>query len=631
MSALVALGALLAIAGGHLRVAVISGGAAIATCLLLGTAAMPRALYPPGHDVDPIERVNVAAVLVFSMLPAVVLLLSVARTASATRDRRLAAVRVLGVSTSRTAAVAAVEAGLPTLMGALGGAVVFVALAPLVQNLVAAGPAWFSGPLSVSLGRMVLTVIGVTAVAVLAAALPVARMARRPLRRRSEATRGDVSRWRLLLVLATVGLLGWALLRAPQMTSENLQVPLVTLTAGAIMGALAVAFVTPLVTSWVAGLLTRAGSTAALLAGRAIQTEPAGVARLVSGIAVAVYLVTGASAVLAAYESTPQYRFAVQVMHAGPQTITLLPDTGAPPLTADQRADLARLDGVYAVVADYAGSCDTPGGCPGRVFVGSCADLAQVMTMTGCRDDRAAAVITGDVEDKEPPGWPLNESTNEIVLNASTSPVKVALGEPIVEHSADTQGRWVYPSGVMLFVPERVVVDAGAVPDRYVVVAAGGRDVQERLTARLPAGYSAWLYPEVDYEQVARVRSVVVTLSVLAIAVGLLGLAVATVDRAGEQRRTIARQIALGVPGSILRTSQLLQNLTPLLIAIGLAAVLGRLMVLAFAAVAGWPPLDGSINLAMITTATVLGALLVAISVQPVIQTRVTADLLRRE
>lgn len=158
-------------------------------------------------------------------------------------------------------------------------------------------------------------------------------MARRPLRRRSEAARADLSRWRLLLVLATVGLLGWVLLRAPQMTSENPQVPLVTLTAGAIMGALSIAFVTPLVTTWVAGLLTRAGSTSALLAGRAIQTEPAGVARLVSGIAVAVYLVTGASAVLAAYESTPQYRFAVQVMHAGPQTITLLPDNGAPPLT----------------------------------------------------------------------------------------------------------------------------------------------------------------------------------------------------------------------------------------------------------------------------------------------------------
>lgn len=631
MSVLVALGARLAMAGGHLRVAVISGGAAIATCLLLGTASMPQALYPPGHAVDPIERVNVAAVLVFSMLPAVVLLLSVARTASATRDRRLAAVRVLGVSTSRTAAVAAVEAGLPTLMGALGGAVVFVVLAPLVQNLVAAGPAWFSGPLSVGLGRVVLTVIGVTAIAMLAAALPVARMARRPLRRRSEAARADLSRWRLLLVLATVGLLGWVLLRAPQMTSENPQVPLVTLTAGAIMGALSIAFVTPLVTTWVAGLLTRAGSTSALLAGRAIQTEPAGVARLVSGIAVAVYLVTGASAVLAAYESTPQYRFAVQVMHAGPQTITLLPDNGAPPLTANQRAELAQVDGVHAVVADYAVNCDTPGSCTGRVFVGSCADLAQIMTITGCRDDRAAAVITGDVEDKEPPSEPPNESTNGIVLSTPTAPVKVTLGEPIVEDSADTQRRWVYPSGVTLFVPERVAVDAGAVPDRYVVVADGGREVQDRLTARLPAGYSAWLYPEVDYEQVARVRSVVVTLSVLAIAVGLLGLAVATVDRASEQRRTIARQIALGVPGSILRTSQLLQNLTPLVIAIGLAAVLGRLMVLAFAAVAGWPPLDGSINLAMITTATVLGALLVALSVQPVIQTRVTADLLRRE
>lgn len=139
MSGRVAVGLRLAWAGRGPRTVSVVGGAAVATALLLAAAAIPGAIYPVDTRRDPQELANVWAVLAFSVVPAVVLLKTASRTSAANRDSRLAALRLLGVSVRDTAMISAVESGVLAQVGAVTGLVLFLAAAPVVMALVAAG------------------------------------------------------------------------------------------------------------------------------------------------------------------------------------------------------------------------------------------------------------------------------------------------------------------------------------------------------------------------------------------------------------------------------------------------------------------------------------------------------------
>lgn len=645
MTVLAALGWRLALTGGTRRIVVVLVGNGVATALLLATAAVPTAIYPEGTVVDPAERTSVAAALTFSLLPATVLLLTASRTSAAVRDRRLASFRLLGLSLRRTAILAALENGVLGLAGSVAGLVLFLATAPVVEALVAAGPAWFRAPFTTSPLPATATVLAVTLLTAAIATVSLRRLARDPVAQRSEATRRDPSRWRLaLLAIAVVPM---ALLAALGRTADWLQNTggLALLVIGAMAGAVAIAQVTPLVSAGLAQLLIRSGSTPAVLAGRAIQIEPGGAARLVSGLGVAVYLVLAALAVLSAYESTPQYQYALQTIREGPQPIDIGHQrhgqgSRVAPVTRDEMAAFSMVSGVRTVVPRYEASvedvCGLEQGCFTDVFVGTCAQLAEVMVARGCSDD-AAAVIALENYEGTPGGWDAERGELDTVTRLDVrfeegGPVSdLALGPLIVQDSAATQDQWVYQASYNVFVPQHLADAAGAEPMSAIVVADGGLDVQRAVADAAPPGLVVEPYPLWDYDAVMRVRTLITTLCAMVIGLGLLSLAMTTVDRAVDRRPSVARHIAIGVPPRVLRGAQLLQTLLPLAIAITLATGLGALMVRAWAALAGWPPLADGVQLGLVATASLIGAVLVSLTTLPLIRTRITPDLLRRE
>ncbi|MFS0703953.1 FtsX-like permease family protein [Cellulomonas sp. 179-A 9B4 NHS] len=637
MSALVALGARLVVVGGRLRAGVVVVGTAVATVLLLATAAVPGALHAPGAPVDPVQRANTTAVLTFSLVPAVVLVMTAARTSGAARDRRSAALRLLGLTRARTVAVAAVENGLLGLVGALCGLGVFLLAAPAVDAVVAAGPGWFAAPFTVGPGTALLGVASTALASVGVAAASTVRTTRRPVADRSEATPRRSSPWRLLPAAVAVVALGLVTDRAGSAPWVRSDAGAVVLLVGAVAGAIAIAAVTPLLSTWCAALLVRSRSVTGVLAGRGLQADPAGSGRLVAGVGVAVYLVLAALAVLTSFESTPQYRYALQTIRQGPQPVLVRP---AGEVQQRDVTALSAVPGVRAVVPRYDVAADgwcAPGApCPVEVFVGTCADLGQLMAVSGCRDDRAAALTVAGYEGTEngmPADVPALATADAVdVRFGDDGPlVTVPLGDVAVQDSAATQERWVYPSSYDLFVPRSVADAAGATPTSLTVVADGGLDVRAAVADAAPPDATVLPYPMDDYEAALRVRAVVATLSAAVVAVGLLALGMVAVDRAVERRRAVARYVAVGIPGRALRAAQLAQTLVPLLVAVALAAGLGGLMVRAYAAAAGWPALRDGTQLGLVTAATLAGAVLVSLATLPAVRTRVTADLLRRE
>ena len=127
--AIVGTGLRLARAGGRLRASLVVAGTAVGVLLLLVLVGVTAGLRPEGGMTVEEGRLT-AVVAVAVAVPVAVLIATVVRLSAATRDRRLAALRLLGLSPARTQAATAVEAGALAAVGAVAGAVAFVAARP---------------------------------------------------------------------------------------------------------------------------------------------------------------------------------------------------------------------------------------------------------------------------------------------------------------------------------------------------------------------------------------------------------------------------------------------------------------------------------------------------------------------
>lgn len=662
MTALVGLGLRLARAGGRLRAWSIAVGNAVGVVLLLAAVALPAAIYPdPRERAD--NRVQLLALLLFLMIPGTILLITAGRLSSGVRDRRLAALRMIGVSPSRVRLVAAVENGSLALAGAVAGAGTFAAIARPAGAAIGRGTGWFEAPLQVPVVMAALVVLAVTALSVLVGTAATWERGL-PGAARSESTRRRLSPARLAPLALGLAALVW--LANLDDTSADPVLMAALLLGGGVLTAVGIAQVTPLVTAWASGPLVRSRSIAATLAGRAMQIDAAGASRTVAGLSVAVFLVVAALGTLGAMVNTPQNRYATQVLGDGPQKIMLWagqPGSGAR-LDKDDLASLSAVPGVRGAIPHVAAQVDCGDaarndGCA-QVFVGTCAQLALGYDVSGCDDSHAARIVADDAgfASGEGVGLPASADGAPLALvlvlgvadGARVGRTVPLAADPIAEDVQGTLRTWVYSDGLVAFVPIAAVHDAVGDPEGVDVVADGGTAVQQRVIAWAAArGHTAQLYPVGDLDQVRAVRVVVWTLCGIALGVALLVLALTTADRALERRRNVARQVAIGMPARVLRAGQFLQVLVPLVVAVALALGAGAVLLRAYVHVAGTSTggygtgsrivrglseLHGLIepgSWVALGTVVLAGAALVALSTVPLIRTRISADLLRRE
>ncbi|MCL1872458.1 MAG: FtsX-like permease family protein [Promicromonosporaceae bacterium] len=348
MSALVTLGLRLARAGGPLRAWSVALGNAFGAFLVLLTFALPEALYPdPARRAD--VRVNLVASLLFLVVPAVVLLVTVGRLSSGVRDRRLAALRMIGVTPVRVRVVAAVENGVLAAGGAVAGAVLFLVAAPPVGAAVSRGPGWLKAPLTLPPGTVALVTV---AIVILSVVLGTAATWQRelPTAGRSESTRRAPSPWRLVVLAGGARLL--VVVDRLDSTAAREATLMLLLVVGVLVTAVGIAIMTPLVTGWVAdALLARRPSVGITLAARSMQSDAVGASRVVAGLGVAVFLITGGLGFMGFIAHLPHLRAADLAYGTGPQQIIITASSGGGAVPA------AALDGVANLSFDGRSSC----------------------------------------------------------------------------------------------------------------------------------------------------------------------------------------------------------------------------------------------------------------------------------
>jgi hypothetical protein len=574
------------------------------------------------YKLPPLLWLLLVAGVVTLLIPVLTVLGSAGRVGTLARDRRLAALRLVGAGVQQTRRIAAGEALLGALAGTVLGVAVYAAGRAVVPSMQVYGRSFFASDVRPAWPAAVLIVLLGPLLAVLTALFALRGAVIEPLGvvRQGGRVRRRL-RWRLVPIVAGLLLLGLPTLEREVFGGADTAI----IVAGLAMLLLGV----PLVLPWLVERLIDAfprGSVAYELGMRRLRLDGAAPARLVGGVAVVLAGAIALSGVL----------FAAQQDFGG-RADALRPDT---PATGATNAAL-RLDGAAAGAAERVTTelaavpgartlatvreamvARTPPAPVDRVQIADCAVIRMLAPGAACTD--------GDVF-AEPA-----ENQSELVAGATLQLAGPAGNQP-----------WTLPA-VLRKLPERSLQPGGhdplggqllATPGalrgihpvigvvRVEMVVDSNPDTVERL--RNVAGPYAW-QAAVSGPVVLGVASTERARRFATIRKGLMAGALVTLLLAGasmvvtaleqvmERRRPLAVLAAVGVPRSVLSRSILWQNMLPMAAALPVALatglVLSRLLLrlVGYPAAIDWTTLTvlsaASIALVLVATAFTLPA-----------------------
>jgi len=245
----------------------------------------------PGQGVNANGIDLIMSVVALAILfPLLIFIGTATRLSAARREERFAAMRLAGATPRQISLIAAVESTIAALAGVAAGFGLFFGLRIPLASIPFTGTPFFPSDLSLSLPDVLLVALGVPLAAAVVARLALRRVRISPLGVTRRVTPKAPRAWRVLPLLAGVGVLGFIVVHGrPPTTPEQIQVfvPAILL----IMVGLVTAG--PWLTMAGARLMARrTGRPGALIAARRLADNPKAGFRAVSGLVLALFITT---------------------------------------------------------------------------------------------------------------------------------------------------------------------------------------------------------------------------------------------------------------------------------------------------------------------------------------------------
>lgn len=499
--------------------------------------------------------------LLMILVPAGIFLTVVARLSSATRRRRLAALRLVGASRREVRSIAAIESAVPGVLGALLAVLSFPLTNLALAHSNALGSRYFApdGALSAGLATSVVLAAG------LVSAVVGSGVSWRALGTVSSRA-GERSRrpgWLAVLPF----LAGLAMLATLQLVvggSDRTEPAKVTVAAIA-LALLGLLLAMRPITLWSAKLLERTvRSMPARLGLARLQHEPEGVLRTVNGLLALVMIAAIGQAVLF------DFRESSGVDHAKVQ----LGISGSTLQNATQRAAAARLPAEVSVATVHSLIAAQPTGAAGTpafyaqssgafAVYASCEQVARVTgrPVPGCRDGESYRLY-------DPTGGPeqLGAGLSLPFENAAGGVVRLptpsaALAIPALFDSS------VLPDESVLITGRQV--PAGGWPKsstfNYVLDAHDLEPFEDSLAGISPAAVATVMSSDESVLETYRLNRGSVDLGLtIGYLLAMLTFVISAIDRGWEGRRAVATVSVLGMPRRSLRLAQAVQLGLPL-------------------------------------------------------------------
>ncbi|MDW5597350.1 FtsX-like permease family protein [Conexibacter stalactiti] len=571
---------------------------------------------------DPVMQLLAVVVLTALLLPVAVFVATAARFGGEARDRRLAALRLLGADMAMARRIAAGEALVSALLGLLLGALLFLGVRRLAGEVTLFGLSVYPGDVTPSAGLALAVALGVPTAAVLLTLAALRGVVVDPLGavRRARPRRRRVW-WRLALPLLGVLLLLPLIGGDTRSAAEHeLQ-----LAAGVVLVLVGVAALLPWLVEAAVHRLP-GGGVAWQLATRRLQLDSGASARVVSGIAVAV---AGAVALQTTFSGVENGY--VSGSGDGRTADVWAHDDGRPGAGAQRlAAALQGSDGVRgAVVAGEqieAGHGDTTE----YVRVADCATLRRVAPIDRCAD--GDVFVVGEVTSLRPGA--------RLRLDGGTSWT--------IPRDARVLQRWRGSpdpdDGASYSIPDPVLATPGALaglPLRprttlaTVTLADDGRDAIEHVrntVARLDETATVAMLGGRSYDrEYANLRRALFAGAVAVLTLIGASMLVGALEQLRERRRPLAVLAAFGTPRGALARALLWQTAIPVALGLALAVAAGAGLGAALLRMVGEPV---GFDLASIAGLAATGAavvLLVTLATLPALRRTVRPEGLRAE
>ncbi|MFD4788749.1 ABC transporter permease [Streptomyces sp. NPDC058459] len=539
---------------------------------------------PRSEEADPVLLMMVLVVFVVLLMPVAVFIAAAVRFGGERRDRRLAALRLVGADSRTTRRIAAGEALAGSLIGLVIGAGLFLAGRQLAGSVTAMGESFYPAYLDPSPLLVLLVALAVPACAVLVTLLAMRGVVIEPLGvvRTAVPARRRLW-WRLLLPLAGLALL-YPMLGQGRSNGDFNQY---LVTAGVLLLLVGITALLPwLVERAVARL--DPGPLSWQLAVRRLQLSSGTAARTVNGVAVAV---AGA--------------IALQMLFAGVQG-AYVRDTGQDPSRAQLEialsdrgqvgpaaASVARTRGVRASVGlatATLGEKPRDADASLDIVVGDCASLRELAHLPSCRDGDTFALSSPEYRSG------FDRTSRDAVLrpghDAYIDPAYADVKGLSVPVAVPKHLRWVTAREDSLMSRANGLLVTPAAFPKAAEPALSGQvfvrmdqalpDVQEYVrntVARVdPLAYITAVTPtETSFRYTSLRTGMLIGASCVLVLIGA-SLLVSQLEQLRDRRRLLSALVALGTRRRTLGLSVLWQSALPIALGLLLASVVGVLL-----------------------------------------------------
>ncbi|MET7639806.1 ABC transporter permease [Streptomyces sp. NPDC005438] len=578
--------------------------------------------YTPSPTVEPstldMLRFTLATLV---LLPLAVFLSVCARLSAASRNRRLASLRLLGVSARGVRRVNAAETVVAALVGAVLGIGEYVLLNQGMARAGLPGMRWYPDDGALSAGTLAVCLLGAPALAWCTGRLSARSAASNPLATRRTAVPRPPRMWSGLCFVAGLGIVsGYAATGLTDHPAQSVGVHVPLLLAGVLLTGLGLVLMAPLLSHLLARWLARSESLTLSMAMRRNEVEPGSAMRVVTGLVLLVFSASLAQGVLVE-ES--------QILR--PESPTQEYGLPLERLTAEQQRGIQRIPEVraHAVVMEARGSGDEQVVSADAV-VATCAQFRELVhRAAGCQDGRVTRLVNVN-EATEPLA---DVSRFPLIRDGERTQLTLRVPDRGLRYEGNDPSNLSLP---LLVPPERLPEGARPASGTLVVSSSSApatvRAVLDAIGAVAPTIEVEPVGINVEaLQQITVIETLLALGMVLGLVIGVAAFLVAVTDRSVERRPQVIALALLGARARTLRAVQCVQVVLPLAAGLLLAVVAGRLAESAYLVTGGGQVFWDGDGVPLVLAAA-LGVLLVAaLGTLPLVGRRVDPELIRRD
>ncbi|MGW0581457.1 FtsX-like permease family protein [Streptomyces sp. NPDC002920] len=590
---------------------------------------MSGARYP---TVEPstlgILRFTLAGVV---LLPLAVFLSVCARLSAASRMRRLAALRLLGLSRKGTQRVNAAETVAAALLGAVLGLGAYWVVNQLVSRIGLPGFKWYPADGSLSGSTLLYCLVGCPVLAWFVGRFGAKKAAANPLAVRRGAVEKPPRLWGLIPLVPGLGIVvGYCVAgatgHAPRDTGlSSILMPLAVVLVGA-----GLVLSLPVVSRAMARKVARStGSLSLGLAMRRNEMEPGGALRVATGLVLLVYAASLTQGVLIELDQVSKNTSPVQLYTMALEEIPAM----------KERA-VTEVQGVrgHAVVAQSwtdLNSDDVPASI--MAVIATCGQLRRMASMVeNCVEGRPARMLvphdTYDESSKPGSRFPFHLRNAE----GQRRIITVRVPHQTIRYHDDSLTQ-LAGSGAVVIPPS--LIPAGFRPEGAATLALMSSSAPRAVLSVL-AGVAV-VDPTVEVvttgvdvaslQQISVIKTLLFVGMFLGLIIGVAAYLVAAVDRAVERRPQVTALALLGARPRTLQAVQVAQVVLPLALGLVLAVVTGKLAESSYLVTGGGAIYWDGAGVPLLLASAVGVVVVAALGALPLVGRRIDPELIRRD